>query len=92
MTARRNKNRERCNRPIAGPDRLLRYDDGGTGRWNSRYPMIRRSKAWSEIAESFYYPDDIRRAIYTTNAIESLNFCLWKLPGNKSSFLNDDSI
>lgn len=37
-------------------------------------------------------PDDIRRAIYTTNAIESLNFCLRKITRNKSSFPDDDSI
>ena len=38
------------------------------------------------------YPRDIRRAIYTTNAIESLNFSLRKVTRNKSSFPDDDSI
>jgi len=35
---------------------------------------------------------DIRKAIYTTNAIESLNFSLRKITRNKSSFPDDDSI
>jgi len=63
-------------------------------KWNARYPMIYRS--WStrreDLNEFFNYPPEIRKAIYTTNAIESLNFHLRKVTKNRASFPNDDVI
>jgi len=49
-------------------------------KWNDKYPMIQASweHNWNDLTEFFNYPKDIRRAIYTTNAIESLNFSLRK--------------
>ena len=63
-------------------------------KWNTKYPMIQASweRNWNDLTEFFNYPNDIRRAIYTTNAIESLNFSLRKVTRNKSSFPDDDSI
>ncbi len=63
-------------------------------KWNDKYPMIHASweRNWNNLTEFFNYPKDIRRAIYTTNAIESLNFSLRKVTRNKSSFPDDDSI
>lgn len=63
-------------------------------KWNDKYPMIQASweRNWNNLTEFFNYPKDIRRAIYTTNAIESLNFSLRKVTRNKSSFPDDDSI
>ena len=63
-------------------------------KWNNKYPMIQASweRNWNNLTEFFNYPKDIRRAIYTTNAIESLNFSLRKVTRNKSSFPDDDSI
>lgn len=63
-------------------------------KWNGKYPMIQASweRSWNDLTEFFNYPNDIRRAIYTTNAIESLNFSLRKVTRNKSSFPDDDSI
>ena len=63
-------------------------------KWNNKYPMIQASweRNWNNLTEFFNYPKDIRRTIYTTNAIESLNFSLRKVTRNKSSFLDDDSI
>ena len=49
-------------------------------------------KKWNDLTEFFNYPKDIRRAIYTTNAIEYLNFSLRKVTRHKSSFSDDDSI
>jgi len=43
---------------------------------------------WNDLIEFFNYPEDIRKAIYTTNAI----FSLRKITRNKSSFPDDDSI
>ena len=62
--------------------------------WNDKYPMIQAAweRNWNELIEFFNYPMDIRKAIYTTNAIESLNFSLRKITRNKSSFPDDDSI
>ena len=63
-------------------------------KWNDKYPMIQASweRNWNNLTEFFNYPEDIRRTIYTTNAIESLNFSLRKVTRNKSSFPDDDSI
>lgn len=63
-------------------------------KWNTKYPMIQASweRNWNDLTEFFNYPNDIRKAIYTTNAIESLNFSLRKVTRNKSSFPDDDSI
>ena len=63
-------------------------------KWNDKYPMIQASweRNWNNLTEFFNYPKDIRKAIYTTNTIESLNFSLRKVIKNKSSFPDDDSI
>ena len=63
-------------------------------KWNDKYPMIQASweRNWNDLTEFFNYPKDIRRTIYTTNAIESLNFSLRKVTRNKSSFPDDNSI
>ena len=63
-------------------------------KWNNKYPMIQASweRNWNNLTEFFNYPKDIRRTIYTTNAIESLNFSLRKVTRNKSSFPDDNSI
>ena len=47
-------------------------------KWDSKYPTISRQWArhWDETTPFFEWPKDIRRAIYTTNAIESLNHSL----------------
>ena len=72
---------------------LLALDDFGAA-WDSKYPMIRRSweSHWNDLNEFFQYPAEIRRVIYTTNAIESLNFSLRKVTKNRSAFPDDDSI
>ena len=63
-------------------------------KWNDKYPMIQAAweRNWNDLIEFFNYPMDIRKAIYTTNTIESLNFSLRKITRNKSSFPDDDSI
>src|SRR5574344_1565507 len=62
--------------------------------WNERYPMIYKSwqANWNDLTEFFNYPEPVRKAIYTTNAIESLNYSLRKITRNKSTFPDDDSI
>lgn len=63
-------------------------------KWNNKYPMIYKSwkNNWSNLCEFFAYPNDIRKVIYTTNAIESLNYSLRKVTKNRGSFPTDDAI
>jgi putative transposase len=62
-------------------------------RWDKQYPMISKSwmKHWQRIIPFFAFPTDIRKAIYTTNAIESLNMTLRKVLRNHRSFPTDES-
>ena len=63
-------------------------------KWDSSYPMISKSwrDNWENLNEFFNYPKDIRKAIYTTNAIESLNASLRKVTKKRSAFPTDDAI
>jgi len=72
---------------------LMSLDDFGEA-WNSKYPMIHKSweAHWDDLNEFFSYPEEIRRVIYTTNAIESLNFSLRKITKNRAAFPTDESI
>jgi putative transposase len=62
-------------------------------RWDKQYPMISKSwtNHWQRIIPFFAFPLDIRKAIYTTNAIESLNMTLRKVLRNHRSFPTDES-
>lgn len=62
-------------------------------RWDSKYPSISRSwrSNWQNVSTLFNYPDDIRKAIYTTNAIESLNSVIRKAIKKRKLFPHDDS-
>jgi len=62
-------------------------------RWDKQYPTISKSwvNHWSRIIPFFALPADIRKAIYTTNAIESLNMTLRKTLRNHRAFPSDDA-
>jgi putative transposase len=62
-------------------------------RWDKQYPTISKSwlNHWQRIIPFFAFPDDIRKAIYTTNAIESMNMTLRKVLRNHRSFPTDES-
>jgi transposase-like protein len=62
--------------------------------WNAKYPGIYKSwdHHWADLSEFFKYPPEIRRAIYTTNAVESLNYSLRQVTKNRSLFPTDDAI
>ncbi len=62
-------------------------------KWDSEYPSISVSwrTNWERITPLFGYPPGIRKVIYTTNAIESLNMSLRKVTKNRGSFPNDES-
>jgi len=63
------------------------------GRWDNKYPQISKSwrSHWNNLNTLFNYPEDIRRAIYTTNAIESLNSVIRKAVKKRKLFPTDDS-
>jgi putative transposase len=63
-------------------------------KWDSQYPYIAKSwySNWDNLAVFFQYPPEIRKIIYTTNAIESLNSQLRKVTKNKRSFPSDDAV
>jgi transposase-like protein len=62
--------------------------------WNCKYPMIYQSweRKRDDLNEFFKYPPETRRAIYTTNAIGSMNYQLRKVTKNRSAFSTDDAI
>ncbi len=62
--------------------------------WDSRYPQISRSwqANWPNLATFFAYPTDIRKVIYTTNAIESLNSVIRHAIKKRKVFPTDDSV
>jgi len=62
--------------------------------WNASHPMIGKSwrNNWERIIPLFSYPPPIRKAIYTTNAIESINMSLRKVTKNRGSFPNDEAM
>jgi putative transposase len=60
-------------------------------KWDQFHPSVGQSwrRNWERITPFFAYPKDIRKVIYTTNAIESLNMSLRKVTKNRGSFPND---
>ena len=63
-------------------------------KWNKKYPNILKSwdKNWSELTTFFEYPQEIRKIIYTTNAVESYHRMVRKFTKSKAIFPTDDSI
>lgn len=62
--------------------------------WDGRFPTISRlwRTHWENLTAFFDYPPDIRRVIYTTNAIESINAQLRKVTKKRGSFPTADSV
>jgi len=63
-------------------------------KWGKKYPLALRSwhTHWDELAAMFKYSPEIRRIIYTTNAIENFNRQLRKVTKNKGAFVSDDAL
>jgi len=63
-------------------------------KWSSKYPKIGLSwrNNWANLATYFKYPEEVRKLIYTTNAIEGFNRQLRKVTKSKSVFPTDDSL
>jgi len=63
-------------------------------KWGSKYPLAVKSWRvnWNELSTMFKYPPEIRKLIYTTNAIENFNRQLRKVTKTKSAFVSDDAL
>ncbi|WP_446810954.1 IS256 family transposase [Methylomonas sp. 2BW1-5-20] len=63
-------------------------------QWNEAYPPIAQiwRRNWDRIIPFFDYPPEIRRIIYTTNAIESVNMSLRKITKNRGSCPSDEAL
>jgi len=83
---------KRVYRAATEDEALLELDRFGEA-WDSQYPQITKSwhAHWQNLNTLFIYPEDIRRAIYTTNAIESLNSVIRKAIKKRKIFPNDDT-
>jgi Transposase and inactivated derivatives len=68
--------------------------DAFSERWDKKYPKISKSwrENWPNLSTYFKYPQEVRRLIYTTNAIEGFNRQLRKVTKSKSVFPTDDSL
>ncbi len=62
-------------------------------KWDGKYPQIAKSwqTHWANLITIFDYPADIRKAIYTTNAIESLNSVIRKATKKRKVFPTDEA-
>lgn len=62
-------------------------------KWDAKFPSIGKSwrRNWENVATLFLYPEAIRKVIYTTNAIESLNSVIRKSIKNRKIFAHDNS-
>jgi putative transposase len=74
----------------AGKAALETFD---TAEWGAKYPAIAMSwrRHWQAVIPFFAFPDEVRRIIYTTNAIEALNSKLRRAVRTRGHFPNDDS-
>ena len=62
-------------------------------KWDATYPQIAKSwrNNWAHVIPFFAYAPEIRKVIYTTNAIESVNYSLRRLTKTRGSFPNDEA-
>ncbi|MFT5114959.1 MAG: putative transposase [Parasphingorhabdus sp.] len=77
----------------ATEEEALKSLDEFAERWDEKYSQISKSwrSNWENLNTLFDYPPEIRKAIYTTNAIESLNSVIRKATKKRKVFPADDS-
>jgi putative transposase len=74
----------------AGEAALAAFEDGP---WGRKYPAIGQGwrRAWGEVVPFYAFPDDVRRLLYTTNAIEALNSKLRRAVRARGHFPTDEA-
>jgi transposase-like protein len=72
---------------------LAALDEFETGPWGQKFPTVVQAwrRAWDRVIPFFAFPSEIRRVIYTTNAIESVNARLRKIIKTRGHFPSDDA-
>jgi len=72
---------------------MTALDEFERGPWGTRFPTVVASwrRAWAYVIPFFAFPPEIRRVIYTTNALESLNARVRKIIKTRGHFPNDDA-
>jgi putative transposase len=72
---------------------LVALDDFEAGPWGKKYPAIAPlwRRQWDQVIPFFAFPQEVRRIIYTTNAIESLNSTLRTAIRSRGHFPNDEA-
>ena len=72
---------------------MTALDEFERGPWGRRFPTVVASwrRAWAHVIPFFAFPPEIRRVIYTTNALESLNARVRKIIKTRGHFPNDDA-
>jgi putative transposase len=75
---------------VAGEAALAAFDEGP---WGRRYPAIGQSwrRAWDEVVPFYAFPAEVRRILYTTNAIEALNAKLRRAVRARGHFPTDEA-
>jgi transposase-like protein len=72
---------------------LAALDEFADGEWGRKFPTVAAAwrRAWAQVIPFFAFPPEIRRVIYTTNAIESVNSQLRKIIKTRGHFPTDDA-
>ncbi len=68
-------------------------DEFATGPWGTKFPTVVAMwrRQWEQVIPFFAYPPEVRKIIYTTNAIESLHMRLRKIVKNRGHFPSDEA-
>jgi len=68
--------------------------DSFAAKWDVRFPSISQSwhTRWEQVIPFFSYPPEIRKVVYTTNAIESINASIRKVTSKRGAFPTADSV
>src|SRR5579859_4616577 len=79
-------------RAATAEEAALRLEEFGA-KWDAAYPTIRQMwrRHWEHVTPFFAYPPEIRKVIYTTNTVESLNRSLRKIIKTRGAFPNEDA-
>jgi transposase-like protein len=67
--------------------------DAFAEKWDTKYPVVSKQwrARWAEVVPFLKFPPDIRTAVYTTNAIESLNYTIQRVVRHRQSFPGDEA-
>ena len=82
-----------CSAAVAVSSSQSKLTDFAAGPWGQRFPTVVSAwrRAWDKVIPFFAFPPEVRRVIYTTNAIESVNARLRKIIKTRGHFPSDEA-